>query len=333
MSGENALIEFNAGGKTCAEWLSWLESLAPPERASEARRFGEAWIYRLPIDTDEQARGLFHALLELREQPEMPGLRLRRTLLDSLRPRGEGVDLLDPVGDSTAPPPAFPSTVDGVEFRGLVTVAGDEKLGKSTLCVASALEAALDGWLVLYANAELDAPTFRKYIRRWIPDYERRKEALSRFYPYAIGPGVTAKSLVKWFAAALRRDTTNVLIVLDSVNRIADMSGSNIGRSDYFGELKTWTTWAMQVRKETDGDIALLFVSEKNTRGGVLGRNLVYASDVVLNLSRAKTEGYVDFHQTSRYARSGGLGAFFFDWRTGRFEPPCALPEASNDTY
>lgn len=270
---------------------------------------------------------LFLRLWKLRQEPERPGLRLARMMGEALEVRGGGLDVINPHEDMTAPPPAWPSTIDETTFRGLVVVAGDAKLGKSSLCIGSALEAAFGGTFVVYANAELDAPTLRSYIRRWMPDRAEREAALRHFLAYMVNPGVSTESIVQHVMCAIPRDADRVLFVLDSINTTAQLSGTNIGRGNYLAELGRLTLWAMQVRKLTNGEIGMMVVSEKNKLGGVMGAKLNYAADVIVNMSRGKMDGYVGFHVTDRYGRTGELIPKLFDWRTGRFLG--ASPEGS----
>lgn len=262
----------------------------------------------------------------LRLEPERSDLRIARLMREALYVRGTGIDLLNTYEDMTAPPPAWPSTVEGVEFRGLVAIAGNAKLGKSSLCLASALEAALGGWFVIYANAELDGPTFRSYIRRWMPERDIREAALENFRAFMVNPGVTADALIESAAGCIDQGASRVLFVLDSINTVAHLSAGN-----YLRELERLTLWAMQARKVTNGEISALVVSEKNKLGSPVGQKLLYAADVILNMSRGKMDGYVGFDLTSRYQRSGDLGSLLFEWQTGRFLGARALPEASTD--
>lgn len=289
---------------------------------SEAHRWTEDALDKITHEP------LFMMLWQLRQEPEQPGLRLQRMMLSSLDARGDGIDLLNPYEDMTAPPPAWPSTVDGIDFRGLVVIAGNAKLGKSSLCMSSALDAALTGAFVIYANAELDGPTFRSYIRRWVPDRDTRDAALENFRAFEVNPGVSARSLVNHAALAVDRNAERVLIVLDSINTIANLAGSN-----YLRELNDLALWAMHVRKMTSGEVGVLAVSEKNKAGGPVGAKLNYVADVILSLSRGKMDGYVGFDLTSRYQPSGDRGSMLFDWQSGRFLGERALPEASDERF
>jgi hypothetical protein len=291
---------------------------------SEAHGWTEPKLDALPATREGEQ--LFMLLFKLRQEPEQSGLRLQRLMREALVVQGDGMDLLNPYEDMTAPPPAWPSTLGDVDFRGLVVIAGNAKLGKSSICIASALEAALAGAFVVYANAELDAPTFRSYIRRWMPDRDVREAALENFRAFMVNPGISCESMVANAMGAVDRNADRVLFVLDSINTVANLSGSN-----YLRELERLTLWSMQVRKISNGEVGALVVSEKNKGGGPIGAKLNYAADVILNMSRGKTDGYVGFDLTSRYQRSGDLGSMLFDWQGGRFLGERALPEASAD--
>jgi KaiC/GvpD/RAD55 family RecA-like ATPase len=269
---------------------------------------------------------IWQLIARLRMDAERSDLRIARQMREALFVRGTGIDLLNPYEDMTAPPPVWPSTVGEVDFRGLVVIAGNAKLGKSSLCIASALEAALVGWFVIYANAELDGPTFRSYIRRWLPEKDVRDAALANFRAFMVNPGVTAEALVESAAGCIDQGVERVLFVLDSINTVAHLSSGN-----YLRELERLTLWAMQARKSTNGAVSALVVSEKNKLGSPVGQKLMYAADVILNMSRGKTDGYVGFDLTSRYQRSGDLGSMLFEWQSGRFLGERALPEASAD--
>ncbi len=233
--------------------------------------------------------------------------------------RGVAEVNLDSVAEGLAP--RWPSTIPELEFYGVVIVLADAGIGKSLLAIGSAIEAASKGWRVAYLNAELDEPELKKRVLAYATSDPAGRSL------------VQAVRVVRWLSAgedSKRRDFggmaaetvqsgKRLLVVLDSINSLAEFAADPTKPGSDLAETSALYRWVTQVRKNTEGDVAFLVVSETNGLGGVKGRKGAFSADVVLKLEDSG-DGQVEvIALKSRSSRKGSYGVFERDWKTGRF--------------
>jgi predicted ATP-dependent serine protease len=296
------------------------------ERVTIARDLEGVWPVIARFDA-----ALVEQLAQLAKGEEAADDLIRRLVWEATQGRtgAAGVELVeDPlVWEKQAP--RWPSTLADVDriaggFYGVTVIAGETGVGKSSLAFASALEAALGGWTVVYCNAELDAGTVRSYIKRWLPQKALRDAALLNLRVVNVGPGVTLPLLAQRMEGALDwsyKPHERLLVVLDSVNTIAELAQGGEGVETYFAELRRWLLWVMDARRRSSGVVSALVISETNAKGETKGRKADYVADMVVNLRRGDMDGYVKAAVVKgRYSGRQDLGALYFDHNTGQFK-------------
>jgi len=225
----------------------------------------------------------------------------------------------------------WPARIEGIDndvamegFYGLSVVCGGTKLGKSVVAYQSALTAAMNGWRVVYIDAELDdfqacqriQNATGKTVREWLaanPTFVWR----SVFMP------LTLRGLVGGIARLIEDFDGKVLIVLDSINRIATKIENPKKRVSYFDALHSLTSWLLAVRRLSWGRIGVLVTSEKNRRGGTKGEALEYACDVLLKIKGKPSDAWAELNvELSREGGGGNLGKYVRNWKACRFMRP-----------
>jgi predicted ATP-dependent serine protease len=267
--------------------------------------------------------------LEFYRKTENPGAAadLIQALADALnRPReNSAVDPL--VTISEKPKPRFPSGITELDTLtagggyGLTTIVGDAKAGKTMCAIALAVESALAGWRVIYINAELDRNEAIMAVMRCgggeIPEAVRENMTL-------VSPDFTftPNDAITRIAEAVQLDDERILVVLDSINALVDLSSDGEGRElDFWTANSMWRNFAVRSTRKTFGRVAFAVVSETNRDGEVKGRALAFKSDLVVRISKDKEDSsMVEIDVThSRSTPAGQLGLFKRDWLNGRF--------------
>jgi predicted ATP-dependent serine protease len=222
----------------------------------------------------------------------------------------------------------FPSGIGDVNercggFYGVTTIVADTGLGKSMAAIGSAVECALAGIKVVYVNAELPMRPFSHRVKTRVnssvsevPLSERAELMRRNFMPYTARGGLSFEDITRAVLSCITPKDKRVLVVLDSVNTITEMSDGE----DYFEMLNRLGLWAMESRRGSEGDIGWILVSETNQRGEVKGGKLGFLSDVVLHLAKTDHEEYVKLVvMKGREGGGGDLGQFYREWQTGHF--------------
>lgn len=223
--------------------------------------------------------------------------------------------------------PRFPTGISKLDtlldggLYGVAAISGAPKVGKSMFAMAVALEAMRDGWLVIYANAEMTRATLTNRLLAlcggWIPI-----DLNESLIFYTVQRGITLAALENRIRNSLNLDTQKLLVVLDSINTVAEMSITSSGDANYWNALRDLGHLAMASRKSSEGKCSWLLVSEQNARGELKGLKLQYTADVVVSMKAAEAEGQVEISVPyARESRSGDVGRFMRKITNGRFEP------------
>ena len=258
------------------------------------------------------------------ERPRDESVELMGILAASLLTPAENSTLLTDFDSEREHKPRFQTSLSALEKLtrggyGLTTVGGDAKAGKTLFALGTAISAAMQGWRVVYFNAELDEAEILLAVMRYcegsVPDIVRANLTI-------ISPDFTFQpaDAVRRVQEAVRFGDTRVLICLDSINALVDMASGGDG-GDYWAANATWRNFAVRATRLSQGRLAFLVVSETNKDGGIKGRSLEFKSDLVVRIQKDKDEsdGVTIDVTHSRSTRSGPLGRFTRDWDRGRF--------------
>lgn len=201
-------------------------------------------------------------------------------------------------------------------FRGVVLIAGAPSAGKSFLALASAIDAARCGWDVLYLSAEMADLPLAKRI-----DLVSRRDVPESFVHVDVRFGVTLESMLEWIEARVTERPT--LIVFDSLSSLADQFDTQNEHDPHaMGILRRIVMWAINVRRETDGQIAFMLLSESNKEGRAKGRFADHKADMAIAMTTSVEHPSVKVIEVvkSWEHETGELGEFALSWHTGRME-------------
>lgn len=272
--------------------------------------------------------------LEFYRRPGQPSddsaVELVRVLSESIRTPDENsaVDPLVNVPESHKP--RFSTGVTALDRMtggggyGLTTCAGDAKAGKTLFAFNCAVEACLSdaAWRCVYINAELDRReaimTIMRKTNGKIP--ERLAERMTLVTPdYTFQP----RDAISRVREAIQPGDDKVLIVLDSINALIDLSSDGSGDEviDYWSASALWRNFAVRATKNSGGRIAFLAVSETTRDGKIKGAALEYKSDLCVTICKdAQNPSLVDIDvMLSRSTPSGPLGTYYRDWLNCKF--------------
>jgi hypothetical protein len=260
-----------------------------------------------------------------------PAVELMRVLSESIRIPDENsaIDLLESTLESRKPRfktgLASLDQMTGGGCYGLTTVAGDAKAGKTLFAFSTAVEAALspEAWKVVYFNAELDRneaimAVIRKCEGKIPPELGERMTLITPDYTFQ------PRDAISRIREAIELGDEKVLVVLDSINALIDLSSDGSGDEviDYWSAAALWRNFAVRATKNSGGRIAFLAVSETNRAGGIKGAALEYKSDLCVKICKDdQNPTLVDIDvMLSRSTPSGPLGTFYRDWLNCKFK-------------
>jgi predicted ATP-dependent serine protease len=203
---------------------------------------------------------------------------------------------------------------------GVTCIASEGKVGKSTLAMASAIQAAatLDRQ-VIYFNAELSLTEFDDRMRRYLNAHPACADAEQMLHVYHAGRGITPEEI------ALRCDEhasqEPLIVVLDSINTLASLRGGS-----YYVALEALSMWAMLARRYSDGAASFLIVAETNKLGGIKGERLQFWADAIIRLKEPENRAWVEIEVThSRRTPAGPVGKYL------RHTPSMSFREAGTE--
>lgn len=246
----------------------------------------------------------------------------RAILARSLEVREQPIVLVDPEAAlRQAPSPTWPTALEGkptilTAFRGVTFLVGGPSAGKSWWAIGSALAAAWNGWRVLYVAAEMSPAQILRRAMRYMDDHQ----VPDGFDVLEASYGASVDRLVEMVSEAI--DARRTLIVLDSISSFVDQaqiaeSGEDVHR---IGPLKRLTMWALNVRRDTNGEVSFLVLSERNAAGETKGRFGDHKADLVVSIKSDEKQGLGKHIAVTKAWESecGPLGLFALDPRRAR---------------
>jgi len=161
-------------------------------------------------------------------------------------------------------------------FRGVAIVVGVPSSGKSVLALGSGIDAARDGWDVVYLSCEMAELPFAKRVRARCGDY-----VPATFHLVDVGFGASIDKLLAWIEEQISANPT--LVIFDSVSSFCDQAEQQ-ENTDPHGTvlLKKLVMWAINVRRATDGQISFMLLAEASKEGRARGRFADHKADIAL---------------------------------------------------
>ena len=214
-----------------------------------------------------------------------------------------------PTRSMLIPPPTFPTGLGGVQngrllhFQGLTLLSGKASSAKSWSAIRASLDAAHQGWDVVYIAAEAVA----------VIDLRIREIAGDDPIPDSwtlrvVEDGTKFFDVVEFMADAIRTERT--LFVIDSFSTLLRMTEEDGG--DYWTHHRQLERFLFNVRQMTAGCVGLLVLSEANAAGETKGRSFDHIADLSVNFAK-DAEDPETKHITitkSWWGRIGDVGRF-----------------------
>jgi len=229
----------------------------------------------------------------------------------------------------------WPSNIEYIDyhchggFYGLAVILGGMKTGKTMMALGSCIEAAAtEEWQVVYLCAELDAHELAMRLNRYFAAHPHTISCEDFLHVVFVGKGQTPEMIQYQVEAITDPGGPPILICMDSINTITEMSGRN-----YLSTLRDYALWAMLSRRMSNGAASFLIVSETNQIGGAKGGKLEFWADQVIKLDvkkRGGAAGLVPVKLTLMASRrtggEGDMGIYLRNQKTCRFQPEASAP-------
>lgn len=210
----------------------------------------------------------------------------RAILARSLEVREHPIAMVDAdAALKQAPSPTWPTALEGKPtilsaFRGVTFMVGGPSAGKSWWAIGSAISAAWSGWRVLYVASEMSPAQILRRAMRYTDDHR----VPDGFDILEASYGASVDKLVEMVSEAI--DDRKTLVVLDSISSFVDQAqvvddGADVHK---IGPLKRLTMWALNVRRDTNGEVSFLVLSERNAAGETKGRFGDHKADLVVSI-------------------------------------------------
>lgn len=248
----------------------------------------------------------------------------RAVLARSLEVREQPIALVDQAAAlSQDPSPSWPTALEGKPtilsaFRGVTFLVGGPSAGKSWWAIGSALAAAWNGWRVLYVASEMSPAQILRRAMRYTDDHD----VPDGFDVLEASYGASVESLVEMVSEAI--DERRTLVVLDSISSFVDQAqiadtGDDVHK---IGPLKRLTMWALNVRRDTNGEVSFLVLSERNAAGETKGRFGDHKADLVVSIKSDEDTSLGKRIAVTKSWESecGDLGLFALDPRRARLK-------------
>jgi hypothetical protein len=134
--------------------------------------------------------------------------------------------------------------------------------------------------------------------------------------------GVTVPHVITKIQERIVIDDERLLVVVDSINRVVDMSQADSSEHGYWAAMRIWQEWLRKCSLLSEGNIGSVVVSELNAGGHIKGRSLEYAADLCIRIRPTKDQaGVYDIDAPYARASAGGVvGPFCLQWQQGSFD-------------
>lgn len=226
------------------------------------------------------------------------------------------------------PPRPWPSTIDYIDthctgFYGVSVMAAEKGTGKTLLATGASIEAAASReWQVVHFVAEDDKDGFRDRFNIYLDAHPNADACIGNLHPFYVGRGQTPRSLRAEVEMAVDQDGGPILVVIDSINSVVNLSGRR-----YLETLSEYGLWMMFSRRLSGGMVSFLVTSETNSKGNEKGEGLGYWADLVLKMKK-ETDNVVSMKldKSRRTGGEGPMGKYFRKWNLGIFESAHAQP-------
>ena len=268
----------DAGTKHAREVFASLRNVAASVRVVEARSGKDAADHLAAGHTVDQFVPVWPVGDLRKSDPIAWKRRALRMSLDATDP------LREIKANESLERPAEPTWPTGLgdtwghlpNFRGVAIVVGVPSSGKSVLALGSGIDAARDGWDVVYLSCEMAELPFAKRVRARCGDY-----VPATFHLVDVGFGASIDKLLAWIEEQISANPT--LVIFDSVSSFCDQAEQQ-ENTDPHGTvlLKKLVMWAINVRRATDGQISFMLLAEASKEGRARGRFADHKADIAL---------------------------------------------------
>ena len=266
-------------------------------------------------------------VLSLREDAKhVPGIFLRAKIEQGFAVDAPAAERMLPkeAYDET---PRFPTGIPALDHAtrggvyGVVALGGSAGAGKSMLAAQIAVENALLGVRVVFFEAEMDErQTMVRLMRAAGPKF---REIVSRdplypgpLVPIALSPHARIETLQKLIYESLALEDERLLVIVDSVNTVAESMGDEF---EYFDAIRDISTKLALARRISHGKVGVILVSELNQRGDLKGAKLEFLVDLSIRVRGTGVSEICEIEVTKgREGGRGELGCFLVDWRNGK---------------
>lgn len=233
----------------------------------------------------------------------------------------------------------WPSNIEYIDyhcgggFYGLTVILGGMKTGKTMMALGSCIEAAAtEEWQVVYLCAELDQHEMAIRINRYFNAHPASISCEDFLHIVFVGKGQTPEMIQFDIERVTNPAGPPVLICMDSINTITEMSGGN-----YLQTLKDYALWAMLSRRMSNGAASFLIVSETNKIGEAKGGKLEFWADQVIKITAKSKAGMaaglvpvrLKLVASRRTGGEGEMGIYLRNQSTCRFQPETDQPRLS----
>lgn len=207
------------------------------------------------------------------------------------------------------PPPTYPTGLRGVQngrllhYQGLTLLSGKASSGKTWSAMRASLDAAAQGWDVVYVAAEAAA-----VIHSRVSEVLNGAEHPTNWTLRMVDDGTPFPAVVEFMADAIRSERT--LFVIDSFSTLLRMTEDDA--VDYWAHHRRLERFLFNVRQLTAGCVGLLVLSEANAAGETKGRSFDHIADLSVNFAKDADDPEVKTINVvkSWWGRMGEVGSF-----------------------
>jgi KaiC/GvpD/RAD55 family RecA-like ATPase len=211
--------------------------------------------------------------------------------------------------------PRWPVGVEEIDaatggFYGFSVIGGYPKLGKSMLAIRSSMLAAIEGWQVIYVNAENDGTVMLERAEAFMGcEQEFWDHRADRWDIIGVTPGTSLDQVTNEVKLAIPVQCDRLLIVLDSLTSIARYASMGDAKDSFFIHLNKLIRFCSSITRDTP-EIGVLAISELNRKGGMTGQLIEYVAEMLISLTSGPTVGSVDMDVNSRITAGGDFETF-----------------------